>query len=82
VKKAITLNKLQIIKRGLNHRYKVSFTNLEDREILQILLKKKGYFRKKKELSYIYKAFSSFNFVKEMKNFLTPKLLESLLKDI
>jgi len=47
------MKKNSIIDRGLDGRNQVSFANMEDREVLKVILKKKGRFRTKKELLYI-----------------------------
>jgi len=53
LKRLIMMKKNSIIDRGLDGRNQVSFANMEDREVLKVILKKKGRFRTKKELLYI-----------------------------
>ena len=58
--KMIIRQKNSVIDNALYNDREISFSNRTDREVLKVILQKKGKFRSKKELLYIKKFFSSF----------------------
>merc|ERR1712113_390893 len=62
--------------------YQISFSNRKDREVLKVILQKKGKLRSKKELKYIKKFFQSFKLFKDMEKFLTSNLMISLCREL
>lgn len=78
----ILRQKNNLIDKGLYQKDAISFDNLKDREVLKVILQKKGKFRSKKELLYIRKFFSSFKIFQDMEKFLTNQLMISLCKEL
>jgi hypothetical protein len=82
VTKKVMKNKDDIVHRGLYEKETVSFQDAEDREVLKILLGKKGKFRSKEQILYIRKLFNTFGVFREMEQFLASDLMNTLFEKI